>query len=495
MKNCKYLFVCAVLLPMWIGGLSSCIQSGNHGNSANVGPTEGQRAMIDRKYGMFLHFGMNTYLNMEWSDGTAPASTYTPPADMMEKAAMWVTNAKQAGMRSIVLTTKHHDGFCLWDSKYTDYDIANPQITHKVDIVKAVADACRKEGIAFSVYYSLWDRHEPCYRSENKDEYIEFMKCQLRELMTYYGPISELWFDGVWKRPKEEWKLQEVYDFVKKLQPDCQISTNWTLGKRPIDMQERDTIVYFPADFRLWDPYLPKQDDPKIYVHEGKEYYLPFECTQTISQIGNWFNHPEDTTVRDVEELKEIFYVATMNDNCLLLNIPPDMSGRQNPKAIANVKELARLLGIENGRPFPRKMDKPYSLMTDARAQASSICKNDTLHCGAQCAVDSDVSTAWIAQDSLADIQVSLRKESVFNTLVMTIGENSIRKYALEIKDKKGTWTQVYQSQELPLCQGESFMHYGIVKCKLPKKVRTKDFRIKVRQSNGKPTIYSIKLK
>ena len=90
-------------------------------------------------------------------------------------------------MRSIVLTTKHHDGFCLWDSKYTDHDIANPAIEHKVDIVKAVSDACQKEGIAFSVYYSLWDRHEPCYQDEDKKVYIQYMKNQLQELMTGMG--------------------------------------------------------------------------------------------------------------------------------------------------------------------------------------------------------------------------------------------------------------------------------------------------------------------
>lgn len=117
--------------------------------------------MIERKYGMFLHYGMNTYLNAEWSDGTAAPSVYNPPADIETKAAQWVRNAKKAGMRSIVLTTKHHDGFCLWDSKCTDYDIANPEIKVKADIVRAVSVACQKEKIAFSIYYSLWDRHEP----------------------------------------------------------------------------------------------------------------------------------------------------------------------------------------------------------------------------------------------------------------------------------------------------------------------------------------------
>lgn len=179
-------------------------------------PTKGQQAMIDRKYGMFLHFGMNTYLNVEWSDGTAPASTYAPPADIAQKAAQWVKTAKEAGMRSIVLITKHHDGFCLWDSKYTDHDIANPGIKHKVDIVRTVSDACHEQGIAFSIYYSLWDRHEPSYKDSDKYKYIGFMKNQLEELMTQYGTVHELWFDGGWDRKVEDWHLQEVYDYVKR---------------------------------------------------------------------------------------------------------------------------------------------------------------------------------------------------------------------------------------------------------------------------------------
>lgn len=253
-----------LMLGLCLGGMmQSCSTTDSN---STIQPTPGQQAMIDRKYGMFLHFGMNTYLNAEWSDGTAAAGVYAPPADIAEQAAGWVRNAKKAGMRSIVLTTKHHDGFCLWDSKYTDHDIANPAIEHKVDIVKAVSDACQKEGIAFSVYYSLWDRHEPCYQDEDKKVYIQYMKNQLQELMTGYGPVHELWFDGAWDRKTEDWHLQEVYDFVKSMQPDCQISTNWTIGKRPVDMQEGDSIIYFPSDFRLWDPFLPVADDPK-FIH------------------------------------------------------------------------------------------------------------------------------------------------------------------------------------------------------------------------------------
>lgn len=490
MKQMNHL--CKTFCLLGIGALLCACSSPKQTDSPQ--PTEGQQAMIDRKYGMFLHFGMNTYLNVEWSDGTAPASTYAPPADMAERAGEWVRNAKRAGMRSIVLTTKHHDGFCLWDSQYTDYDIAHPDIENKVDIVKAVSDACQKEGIAFSVYYSLWDRHEPSYREKDEQAYLQYMKNQLRELMTQYGTIHELWFDGAWDRKTEEWHLQEVYDFVKSMQPECQISTNWTIGKRPVDMQEGDSIVYFPSDFRLWDPYLPVKNDPKIYRHNGKKYYLPFESTQTISVIGSWFNHPEDTTVREVEELEEIFYVSTSNDNCLLLNVPPATDGKQNPKAVRNIIELARLLGIENGNSFPKTLNRPQSITTDAKATASSVHKNDTLHYGAGYAVDSDVSTSWVSGDSLASITVALDRKATFGHFFIIAGENSIRKFAIEV-EKEGGWKPAYQSEVLPETNLNSFMGYGVIEFSLPEALTTDKFRMNIQQSDGGPSIYSIRLK
>lgn len=112
------------------------------------------------------------------------------------------------------------------------------------------------------------------------------MKKQLEELMTQYGPVAELWLDGAWDRRVEDWHLQEVYDHVKKFQPLCQISTNWTIGKRPVDMREGDSIIYFPADFRLWNPFLPVKNDPKVYTYKGKKYrnYPLWSCLYCISQ-------------------------------------------------------------------------------------------------------------------------------------------------------------------------------------------------------------------
>ncbi len=468
----------------------SCAQS----PETTVGPTAGQQAMIDRKYGMFLHFGMNTYLGKQWSDGTDPAGNYTPPADIGKKAAQWVETAKKAGMRSVVLTTKHHEGFCLWDSKYTDHDIANPSIKNKTDIVKAVADACHKHNIAFSVYYSLWDRHEPSYQSEDKYEYITFMKKQLEELMTQYGKVSELWFDGAWDRNVEDWHLEEVYHFVKSLQPDCQISTNWTIGKRPVDMREGDTIVYFPSDFRLWDPFLPVMDDPKIYTYNGQYYYLPYECTQTMSVLGNWFHYDPDTTVREVSELEEIFYMSTINDNCLLLNLAPDKDGNLNPLAVARLYELAGLLSIENGKPFPKEPKKPQSLTSFAKAKASSIFKSDTLHYGAEYAVDSDVSTCWKSSDTTGWLSISLEQKSVFSEISIIEGKNYIEEFSIEIMDNE-KWVPVHRGKPLSDKNITSFMGYGFGNIILSQPVETKRLRIVIESATGIPSIYSVRLK
>lgn len=459
----------------------------------NIGPNSGQQAMIDRKYGMFLHYGMNTYLGVEWSNGKTPASKYNPPADIAEKAVQWVKNAKNAGMRSVVLTTKHHDGFCLWDSKFTDYDIANPDIVNKVDIVKTVADACKKENIAFSVYYSLWDRHEPSYRDKDPYKYIQFMKNQLGELMTNYGTVSELWFDGAWDRKVENWYLQEVYDYVKSLQPDCQISTNHTIGKRPVDMQYGDTIKYFPSDFRLWDPYLPMIDDNKIYTHNGKKYYLPYECTQTISVLGNWFHHPNDTTVRDLDELEEIFYVSTINDNCLLLNIPPDMNGIQNPRYIQRINELASRLKIENGNPFPEKIERPVTLLNTANVYVTSVFNNDTLHYGAKYAIDSDVSTCWQG-DSVSSITVELDKILKFNNVNIISGRGSIIKYVFEIF-RDDNWYIIDKKEIDPDKEPDSFMGYGFINISSSEILKTDKLRLNILASDGKPKVYSLRIK
>ena len=151
-------------------------------------PSEAQKKQIERKYGMFIHFGINTFHDQEWTDGSKPASSYCPTKIDAEQ---WVKTAKDAGMKYIILITKHHDGFCLWDSKYTDYDVASA--ANRTNVVEEVAKACKKHGIGLGLYYSLWDRKvNGDVENQSQDSvYNDYMVKQLNELMDIAQKRSE----------------------------------------------------------------------------------------------------------------------------------------------------------------------------------------------------------------------------------------------------------------------------------------------------------------
>lgn len=311
------------------------------------GPSPQQLKMIERKYGMFIHFGINTFHDMEWTDGTKPPSSYKPTTI---DADQWVETAKNAGMKYIILISKHHDGFCLWDSKYTEYDVANSGNT--TNVVDAAARACKKYDIGLGLYYSLWDRNR---NGDVKDRtldssYNNYMINQINELIDItreYTDIVEFWFDGGWEKENNRWPIYEIYQTIKARVPKCQVGVNWTIGLPedpdyhavyPENQKEGYPIRYFPSDFRLGDPYLPSENDPKIFTHEGKEYYLPWESTICISQ--RWFYHTTDTIFKSVDELAEIYKVATNQNNILILNCPPNRRGKIRERDVEILSEL-----------------------------------------------------------------------------------------------------------------------------------------------------------
>jgi len=316
-------------------------------------PKKAQLKQIERKYGMFIHFGINTFHDMEWTDGSKPTSSYTPAAIDAEQ---WIKTAKDAGMKYVILVTKHHDGFCLWDSQFTEYDVANSGNT--TNVVEAVAKACKKYDIGLGLYYSLWDRN----RNSEVDNtaldsaYNSYMIKQLGELMDItqeYTDIVEFWFDGGWVKKNNQWPVKEIYQTIKAREPECQIGVNWTIGLPddpdhhpvlPKDQKEGYPIRYFPSDFRLGDPYLPKKNDPKIFTHNGEEYYMPWESTVCISQ--RWFYNTTDTVFKPINELVELYKVATAQDNILILNCPPNREGRIRDKDIEILSELRKRLKI-----------------------------------------------------------------------------------------------------------------------------------------------------
>lgn len=316
-------------------------------------PSAAQQQQIARKYGMFIHFGINTFHDEEWTDGSKPASSYAPSAIDAEQ---WIQTAKDAGMKYVILITKHHDGFCLWDSQYTDYDVASSG--NPTNVVEEVAKACKKHGIGLGLYYSLWDRKVNGDVADRKQDaaYNTYMINQLEELITIaekHTPIVEFWFDGGWLKPSYRWPIMDIYQTIKKRQPDCQIGVNWSIGspdnpdKHPVlpqDQQEGYPIRYFPSDFRLGDPYLPADNDPKVFTHDGKDYYMPWESTVCISQ--RWFYNTTDHTFKSVDELEKLYRQCTKNDNILILNCPPNRDGQLRAEDIAILKELRKRIGL-----------------------------------------------------------------------------------------------------------------------------------------------------
>lgn len=318
-------------------------------------PNSCQQDLINRKYGMFIHFGINTFNDTEWSDGTLPIESYNPETIDVES---WIKNAYEAGMNYVIMITKHHDGFCMWDTDTTDYCVNKSP--NKTDIIMEARKACDKYGIKLGLYYSLWDRHEKCY--ENDEEYTEYMITHLKELLGgKYGEICELWLDGGWEKSNDAWNIPKLYDTVKEMQPECAITVNLTIGDYnsvgspkkanspiPKKYKKNQPMRYFPSDFRLFDPYFTRKNDPKQYDHNGESYYLPFEATICIRNMKNWFWDPVYTK----EKLcSKRFIIKKYNllinaQNALVINLAPNIHGVQEKSDVDRLQEVARELNI-----------------------------------------------------------------------------------------------------------------------------------------------------
>ncbi|MBD8489492.1 alpha-L-fucosidase [Echinicola sp. CAU 1574] len=319
----------------------------------STSPSKTQLAQMERKYGMFIHFGVNTFHDMEWTDGSKEASSYNPSNIDAEQ---WIRTAKEAGMKYVILITKHHEGFCLWDSELTTYDVASSP--NSTNVVEEVAKACKKYDIGLGLYYSLWDRkvNSNVEAPDQDSTYNEYMLHQIQELIDItekHTSIVEFWFDGGWVKENSRWPIKALYQAIKQREPDCQIGVNWSIGLpndpdhhpvKPEEQKEGFPIRYFPSDFRLGDPYLPAEDDPKIFTYDGQSYYMPWESTVCMSQ--RWFYNTQDTVWKSLDELEKLYRKATANDNILILNCPPNREGRLREKDVEILKSLKERLSI-----------------------------------------------------------------------------------------------------------------------------------------------------
>jgi len=431
-------------------------------------PNQDQQAMISRGYGMFIHFGINTFSGKEWTDGTLKPEVYHPTHLDTDQ---WAKTAKQAGMSYVILITKHHDGFCLWDSPETTYDVGSSPV--KTDVVQSMAKSCKKYGIKLGIYYSLWDRNwgngimraqRTKLTQEQSDAYVAYMKKQLTELLTNNGEICELWLDGGWVLPRENWQIEQVYAHVKKLQPHCLVGVNWTIGKvgnpdfhpvRPKDYKKGQPIRYFPSDFRLGDPTLPEFPDVKLFSGpDGKLYYLPFETTVCLNK--HWFWQPYDKELRSVEKLLPLYERSTAQNNVLILNSPPNRQGLMTERNIKRLKELAQALGAQPGKTIPK------NIVESAQATANSTLKNNAHDFAASHAIDGNPNTRWAASQKDATLTLQWDKPQTLNFLRLREFAQSkqfaIQAFTVEAKGQEGQpWKTIHTGTTIGLNQVIAF--------------------------------------
>ncbi len=330
---------------------------------AQVVPTPRQLAWQEIEFYSFFHFGMNTFTEMEWGDGTADPKLFNPTA---LDATQWVQSVKAAGMKGCLLTCKHHDGFCLWPSKYTDYTLkASPYKDGKGDIVKEVAEACEKEGLKFGIYLSPWDRHEKTYGTK---EYNDYFVHQLMELLQNYGPIFSVWFDGACGEgpngKKQVYDWQRYYETIRTLQPDAVIAVSgpdvrWIGNEGGHTRKEEWSVVpeelfneskiqedsQKTDDETFRNKLIPKDEDLGSFdvVKDKKVHWRPAEVDVSIRP--GWFYHPEeDDKVRSLENLTDIYFRAVGGNAALLLNIPPDKKGLIPEQDVLRLKELGEVI-------------------------------------------------------------------------------------------------------------------------------------------------------
>lgn len=301
------------------------------------------------RFGLFIHWGVYSQLgDGEWvmNNQRIPARTYEKlpaffnPIDFNPKE--WVQMAKDAGMKYITITSKHHDGFAMFDSKVSDYDIVD-RTPYKKDVLKMLADECHAQGIKLFFYHSQLDWHHPDYfprgntgngytgRLENGDwyKYLDYMDAQLTELLTGYGPIAGIWFDGMWDKKDDDWRLEKTYSLIHKLQPAALIGSN---HHRP---------PYEGEDFQMFEKDLPGHNTTG-FAPEQKVGDLPKEICETINY--SWGFNLQDAGNKTEKELIQYLVKAAGYSSNFLLNVGPMPNGKIQPEHVALLKQMGEWL-------------------------------------------------------------------------------------------------------------------------------------------------------
>lgn len=362
-------------------------------------PTERQLLAQQRGAFAFVHFTVNTFTNREWGYGDEPESVFQP-SDF--DADQIVRTAREAGLRGVILTAKHHDGFCLWPSKFTEHSVKNsPWKNGRGDVVREMADACRRHGLEFGVYLSPWDRNRADYGSPG---YLTYYRNQLRELLTGYGPLFEVWFDGAnggdgfYGGARERRKIDNstYYDWpatwqlVRELQPlavmfsDAGPDVRWVGNERGVAgdpcWATIDAAGFFPG----------KADAKRLNAGtRGGPQWLPAEVDVSIRP--GWFYHVhEDPRVKSVKQLLDIYFSSVGRGANLNLNLPPDRRGQIPECDATTLREWGRVL----------RETFAHDLARGARATAGQA-RGHSNSFAPSLVCDGDQATYWSTDDDV----------------------------------------------------------------------------------------------
>ena len=449
-------------------------------------PSAAQMQWHEMEMNAFVHFTVNTYTDKEWGYGDEKESIFNPA---QLNAEQWAKTLKNAGFKTLILTCKHHDGFCLWPSKYTEHSIKNsPYKNGKGDIVKEASDAAKKYGLKFGVYLSPWDRNRADY---GQPSYITYYRNQLKELFTRYGSVFEMWFDGAnggdgyygGAKEKREIDRTKYYDWpvtlslVRSMQPnviffsDAGPSVRWvgnergTAGETNWNSITPDTLFAGKAGI---------EDLLNTGSSDGTKW-IPAEVDVSIRP--GWFYHAsEDSLVKTPERLLEIYLTSVGRGSTLLLNVPPDKRGlfhENDIKALAGFREL---LNKEFGK----------NLALKAKATASNY-RGKTNGFAPSNVTDGNKNTYWATDDGVTtgSLEIALGKASLVKYVVLQeyiqLGQR-VKTFTVEAW-KDNNWSQVGE--------GTTIGHKRILKIE---PTETSKIRINITDSKACPAISNVAL-
>jgi alpha-L-fucosidase len=376
-------------------------------NAANTVPSQRQYEWNKLEFYSFIHFGINQFTNREWGLGNEDPAIFNP---VNLDADQWAEAVKSAGMKGLILTAKHHDGFCLWPSKYTEHSVKNsPYKNGKGDIVKEASEACKKAGIKFGIYLSPWDRNSAIYGTSGyNDYYIN----QLTELLTGYGELFCIWLDGACGEgpngKKQVYDFDRYYQTVRKYQPNaciciCGPDVRWCGNEAGSCRKNEWSVVPADKELNITSEDLGSRD--KISDSRKFKWY-PAEVDTSIRP--GWFYHAEeDDKVRSFDELIRIYYNSVGGNASLLLNIPPDKRGLLHENDVKRLKEIGDYLK----KTFADDIAKGCPVISDS-SEDSNPAANIT---------DGNEDTYWMPKDYCgeASVIIDLKGERKFSHVVL----------------------------------------------------------------------------